>query len=239
MEILPQKRLEAHRQKTIKRNLFFLTIFFIFLIYFIFTIGLKILLTTSAFIANTFSPHKEENYAIKKNDFYGTIDINQIPEATNSASIIVSGQTTNYDIVEVYLNNQKVQEKDVTDNFSFQIDNLVSGENTIYFVAKSSKDRSTKKSESYTVLYKKEKPNLEITSPEEDKKTNQEEILISGKTDKNVFIEINSSPVVVNTLGEFQSTLKLQPGENKILITAQDIAGNVTSKELIVVYEKD
>jgi hypothetical protein len=111
MEKLPQKRLEAHRQKTIKRNLFFLTIFFIFLIYFIFTIGLKILLTTSAFIANTFSPHKEENYALIKNDFYGTIDINQIPEATNSASIIVSGQTTNYDIVEVYLNNQKFKKK--------------------------------------------------------------------------------------------------------------------------------
>ncbi len=233
------KRLESHRQKTIKRNLFFVVVIFILLIYFIFTYGIKILLATSAFIANTFSKNKNENYSIKKDDFYGTVDIDLIPDATNSASILISGRASNYDTVQVYLNDKKVEEREVSDNFNIEINNLTEGENVVYLIAKSTKDKSTKKSDNYTVIYKKDKPNLEITSPKNDEKTNKDEIKVVGKTDKEVIIEINNMPVVVNTLGEFQNSVKLQSGENKIIITAQDIAGNIETKEIKVIYEKD
>lgn len=197
------------------------------------------LLATSAFIGNVFNKNKTENYSIKKDDFYGTVDIDSIPDATNSASIVFSGRVSNYDTVLVYLNDKKIDEKEVTDSFDIEIDNLIEGENTVYLIAESAKDKSTKKSESYTVVYKKEKPSLEITSPKDGDKTNKDEIKIVGKTDKEVIIEINSMPVVVNSLGEFQNSVKLQSGENKIVVTAQDIAGNIETKEIKVIYEKD
>jgi len=233
------KRLQSHRQKTIRKNLFFVILAFILLVCFIFSYGIKILLATSAFIANTFNKNKAENSLTAKDDFYGTIDLDGIPDATNSASIILSGRIINYDKIQVFLNDEKVEEKIATENFHINVDNLIEGNNTIYLIAQSTKNSSTKKSDNHTIIYKKNDPNLEIISPKNDEKTNKDEITVVGKTDKEVIIKINNMPVVVNTLGEFQNSVKLQSGENKIIITAQDIAANIKTKEIKVIYEKD
>ena len=214
-------------------------IFIILILYFIFSFGIKLLLGTSAIIAGLLNKNTNENYSLKKDDFYGSINIDSIPDATNSATINISGELTSYDSVDIYLNDEKIGNKVATDNFSIEIDNLNDGNNEIYLVAKSKKNPSTKKTARYTVLVKKEKPKLEITEPNDGTKTNKDEVKIAGKTDKEVIININSLPVVVNALGEFQAFVKLQSGENKISITAQDMAGNSDSKEIKVIYEKD
>lgn len=233
------KRLESHREKKIKRNIFLIIVIIFLLIYFIFSYGIKILLGTSAFIANISNRNKPESSIVKKEDFFGSIDVVDIPTATNSSKIVISGQTVNYDKVEFYLDDKKVDEIAVVDSFDKEIDNLQEGDNEIFLLAKSSKSSSTQKTTKYHVLLKKEGPKLEITEPKDGSKTSNEELKISGKTDKEVIVEINNLPIVVNVLGEFQTSLKLQSGENKILITAQDIAGNIESKTITVTYEKD
>ena len=233
------RRLESHREKTIKKNIFFIVVVFVLLIYFIFAYGIKILLSTSVFISNMVNRNNKDNYSVSKEDFYGTIDIDSIPSATNSSSITLAGRISNYDLLQVYLNDEKVREEKSTDSFTVDIDNLKEGNNDIYIIAKSTKNKVSKKTTVYSVIYKKEKPKLEISSPKDGDKTSSDEIKIVGKTDKEVIIEINSMPVVVNTLGEFQSLVKLQPGENKIQITAQDVAGNTEIKELKIIFEKN
>jgi len=232
-------RLESHQQKIANRNIFLVIIFIVLILYFIFSFGIKLLLGTSALIAGLFSKNKNENYSLKKEDFYGSINIDSIPDATNSATINIYGEVTNYDSVDIYLNDEKISSKTISDSFSIEIDNLNDGNNEIHLIAKSKKNTSSKKTARYTVLVKKEKPKLEITEPNDGTKTNKDEIKIAGKTDKEVIINVNSLPVVVNALGEFQTIVKLQAGENKVLITAQDLAGNAESKEIKIIYEKD
>ena len=89
------------------------------------------------------------------------------------------------------------------------------------------------------MLYKSEKPKLEIKEPQDGLKTNKQEVNLVGETDKETYIKVNDLPVVVDAQGVFQTTLKLKEGENKIIITAQDIADNLEEKVLTVIYEKE
>ena len=51
--------------------------------------------------------------------------------------------------------------------------------------------------------------------------------------------KINNIPVVVSSSGSFQKQITLKEGENKIKIVAVDRAGNIETKEIKVIYEKD
>lgn len=233
------KRLERHQKNILTRNLFLIATVFVLLIIFIFTVGIKTLLESAAFISQLTKKNQPEDLSTKKNDFIGNIDITNIPTATNSSQIIVSGKILNYDSVVVYLDDEKVDQMDVQDTFDLKIDNLKDGDNKIYFLAKSKKNKLIEKTSVYNVFVKKEKPKLEIIEPTNNTKTAKEEIKLVGKTDKEVMIDVNDLPLVVNALGDFETFVKLHLGENKINITAQDIAGNFESKTVTVVYEKD
>ena len=73
---------------------------------------------------------------------------------------------------------------------------------------------------------KTEKPKLEVSQPNDNTKTNKQEIKIEGKTDKETYIKVNGQPVVVDSQGAFQTLLKLNDGDNSIEIIAEDIVGN-------------
>ncbi len=232
-------KLESHRQKKIKRSIFFIGLISLLLIYFILSYGIKFLLSGSAYIGNLFNKDKTTTSISKNDDFYGTVQIDNILNATNSASITLSGHVSNFDTVSIFLNDRKIDEKEVEDNFDAQINNLIAGENKIYIIASSKNSKTTERTADYTVTYIKDKPRLEIASPTDESKTSKEEVLVVGKTDKEVVVEINGLPVVVNVLGDFQSSIKLQSGENIITVTAEDIAGNIESKEIKIICEKD
>jgi len=233
------KRLETHQKRVLTRNLVLISLIFLIVLFFILTTGIKFLLNAAVFVSQLTNKNKPQITLTQKSNFFGDIDINDIPSATNSSSIIISGRLVNYDLVDFYLNSKKIKEVEAIDNFEQQIDDLINGNNEIYLVAKSKNNSSTKKTTTYQVIVKKEKPNLEITQPKDGETISTEEVKIIGKTDKEVIIDVNNFPVVVNALGEFQTSVKLNPGENKINISAQDIAGNMETKTLTLVYEKD
>jgi len=169
-----------------------------------------------------------------------SIVVDSLPSATSSSHLVVSGTTVNFDIVEVYLNHEKVTEAMVVgDTFSEEISGLETGENTVYFIAKSKEDTVTKKSTKYTVIYKNQKPLLEISEPVDNSKTEKQEIRIAGKTDRETYVKISNQPVVVDAQGGFQTYYKLSEGENKIEIIAEDIVGNRESKTVTVHYSKE
>ncbi|PIX68705.1 hypothetical protein COZ40_01875, partial [Candidatus Roizmanbacteria bacterium CG_4_10_14_3_um_filter_39_13] len=105
--------------------------------------------------------------------------------------------------------------------------------------AKSSSSKETKRIPTYSILFKSEKPKLEIQEPSDKSKTNKEDMRISGTTDIETTIRINGQPIIVDVQGKFTTLLRLKDGENKINITAEDIVGNQEVKDLVVTYSKD
>lgn len=222
------------------KNTIFLYVVILFVVlYFIFTFGIKLLLNTSSFISGFF-PQPSIKSSSKIDDGVNSIDVTTIPQATNSAKIIISGSTLNFDILEFFINGKKIKEKQsVTDTFSEEIGDLQKGDNEIYVKAKSKESKTEKNTIVYKVLYKNDKPKLEITEPVENSTSNNQEIKIRGNTDKETYIHINDLPVVVDANGSFETSVRLKDGENQIVLVAQDIAGNIETKTIKVIYQKD
>ncbi len=231
-------RLERHQKKQLTTTIVISTIIFFITLYFILTVGIKALLSVSVFIANL-TGKKTEPPLTKNSNLYGSINIDSIPLATNSATIIISGSVFNLNQVEFYLNGEKIKEITLTssDNFSEEIGQLKEGDNEIYVKGKTDDGKIVKQSKKFTVFYKSQKPKLEIQEPSDKTTTSKSEIKIKGSTDKETFIKVNDSPVVVDAVGNFETTIRLKEGENKITIVAEDQAGNQEEKSLTVIYQ--
>lgn len=233
-------RLQSHQQKKFMTRVIGLVILLCLVLYFIFTFGIRLLLNASVFIANLTSK-KSTNQLTKIDDTYGSIDIDSIPTATNSSRIILGGSVNNLSSLEFFLNSEKVKEISLnsSDLFSEEIGELKEGQNTIYIKGSLKGSKNTKQSREFTVIYKAEKPKLEVSEPAEKSKTSKREIKIKGSTDKEIFIKINELPIVVDAQGNFETTVQLKDGENVFTITALDIAGNVETKTISVMYQKE
>ncbi len=211
-------------------------------LYLMFTLGFKLLINSSLFISNLFSKNQKTVEQVKKDDdFFESLKIDDVPTATSSSSIIISGTSLNFDILEFYLNDEKIKETQTVSSGTFSeiIESLEKGNNTIYVIAKKTDSDKEKQSSEYTVSYTTEKPKLEITGPADGTKTSKEDITISGETDKNVSISVNGMPAVVDAVGQFKLSLRLKEGENNIEVNAQNSAGNTETKTLKVTYQKD
>lgn len=206
-----------------------------------FTVGFKILFSASFFVSSLFSKRDEKVLTKTDEDFMATIDITDIPSATNSATVVISGSVLNIDSLDFYLNDSKVKTISVLnqDNFNEEIKDLVKGENEIYLIGKNKQSNKKKKSADFKVIYKSEKPKLEIKEPADNSKVSNQEIKVSGTTDKETFIKVNNLPIVVDAMGNFSTTVRLKEGENKIEVTAQDVAQNIELKTLTVTYQKE
>ncbi len=238
-QVAHMSNFRSRRSGNFLKIIIYLILFFLILFLIFFTFGFNLILNTSSYISNLFSK-KEKTTSIKSTDLIALIDLTSIPTATNSAKFNVSGNTVNINKLEFYLNDEKV--KDITINsdvFNEEIGDLNIGKNDFYIIAKDENGKIVKKTEKYNIFYKPNKPKLEILDPKDGTTVNQSEITIKGSTDKETFIKINQSPVVVDALGNFNYSIKLQEGENKIEITAEDEAGNIEEKILTITYQKE
>ncbi len=206
------------------------------------TVGFRLLINSVVFINNMINPDggSDTNVTNKQEDFYGSIDMDEPPSATNSAQLYLSGSTSEFDKVDIYINNTKAGSVTVkgTNSFHEKIGPLKSGENKIYAIARAGSDKS-KQTDIYTVYYKKDPLKLEIETPTSDMKSNNQEIPIKGTTDPGSTLRVNGQPIVIDLQGQFQSVFRLKEGENNLIFTAQDAAGNIEEREIKVTYEKE
>lgn len=232
-------RLERVQEKKMMNTIIMYVVILFVVLYFIFTFGIKLLLNTSSFISGIF-PQPSTKPLSKTEDSFSAIDISSIPQATNSAKIIISGSVLNFDSLVFYLNKVKVKEVDSpSDIFNEEIGDLEKGENSVYILAKSKDSKTEKSTITYKVFYKSEKPKLEISEPSDNSTTSNQEIKVKGSTDKETYIHINDMPVVVDANGNFEISVRLKDGDNQITAKAQDIAGNEEIKTIKVTYQKD
>lgn len=232
-------RLSEHRQKQFLRKLLFLVIGLIALGVFMVTIGFKLLINSSLMI-NRLTSGEETDQTQNTEDFFGSLEIDDLPIATNSAELIISGSVTNYDTVEIYINREKVKQLRLTsDSFSEEVGDLRKGENVIYVKARASKEKKEEKTDSYSIQYISGKPKLEIKEPQENTKTSKSEIKVAGTANKDDEITVNNSPVVLDQNGNFETTVNLKEGDNTIEVEVEDIAGNIEKKSIKVTYQKE
>jgi hypothetical protein len=171
------------------------------------------------------------------------IPIVQTPlAATSSATLALTGfHQKGYEIVVVN-NGRETARVKTQDDGSFATDvTLESGENRLTAYAVNEQKKESGVSAEYLVLFDNEPPKLEITEPTDGQsiegKKNQN-LTIKGTTDPKVKMQLNDRLFFIRTDGTFETTFRLNNGENTLTIKATDEAGNTTEKVVKVNFRE-
>ncbi|MCR4326443.1 MAG: Ig-like domain-containing protein [Candidatus Roizmanbacteria bacterium] len=165
--------------------------------------------------------------------------LDDVPYATNTATITVHGTAMAETTVDLLVNGGKRDSRrsSFEGEFSFDVV-LTEGENILRVASEDSDGKQTLKSRDYAVLYLDTPPELTVDGLEDGKTVDKPDFTVQGKTDKEVFIQINNAPVVVRADGSFSTSITLKEGDNTITVVATDVAGNETKQEAKIVYKK-
>lgn len=166
-------------------------------------------------------------------------DLDSLPKATKDPSVKVTGTSLSGLKVALYLNGSKEEEKDVSEDGSFEFNiELSEGDNIIR--AKAIRDgKESENSNTLNVALKNEGPELTIDFPSENaelKGSNPFEV--RGKTDPDVKVTVNDFQAVSSSGGSYSYLLTLKGGDNEIKVIATDLAGNKTEKTIRVKYSQ-
>jgi hypothetical protein len=159
--------------------------------------------------------------------------------ATNSAKLTLQGYTEPQAQVHLKLNRQQQAKQQAHDGgeFSFKV-KLKPGENQL---AIQSEDEAGNQSQvtNYEVLLDTGKPEIKIDAPEDGAEFTRHEdrvIEVTGETEPEAKVYINSYLTYANQQGQFKLRYPLTEGENKLEVEVIDQAGNQNKTELTVKY---
>ncbi|MCX7996769.1 MAG: hypothetical protein N2691_03345 [Patescibacteria group bacterium] len=235
-----RRRSFSHKQAHFRKQMYALGAGLLLLLLFLAVFGLNSVIAVSSWIGDKISGR---NSALQEQneEFFGTVFVDDLPPATNSARILVSGSAANFESVQIYLNGTLVKTAKVLsqDLFSETVGSLREGPNTIEIIGISAKHKERKSTKPITVVYKNNKPRLEVSEPQDGATVNSREVTFKGTTDQDVTLEIDGAPVVVTANGSFEKTVRLSEGENKITVLAIDEATNETKQEFTLIYKKE
>ncbi len=186
------------------------------------------------------APEEEGNYMIRAVvDYELTAPMITSPKDnayTNKTSILVEGETAPSTTVHLYNNGEeKVTTSSDDDGYFAEEVQLSEGENSL--TARAATDRGmTEESDAVLVILDKDKPELTITSPKDEWKTNKGSVTVKGDiSDENLaWVKVNGTKAKVED-GTYSLRILLEQGENKIKVVAKDKAGN-KKKQSITVY---
>ncbi len=166
--------------------------------------------------------------------------LDPLPEATNSASLAISGQAEAGAELVLFQNGEEKEKTKVNEegDFIFSQVELEEGENIFLARAYDEAGNESQASLAQTVIFDKEPPALEIESPGDGQTINDnKEIIIKGKTEKEAVVTVNERQVIVGLEGNFEADYFLTEGDNEIIVVAKDKAGNKTEKTIKVKYQ--
>lgn len=231
-------RLDITRRNKKYRELLTYGFFIVIIGIFMLTIGLKILINTSLFIANL-TNSKAQTETTPEDSYLLPPEITDIVDATNSATIRIAGSAEENKTILIYVNNDKQKELvSGKDGFSTEL-KLDEGINEIYVELDDEKSKTKKTSHTYQVDFSTKKPELSVQSPTDQEKVGSEDITVQGKTEVENSVRINDRPVVVQSDGGFSSSVRLKEGENQLVIVARNSYGTSEKIELTVFYQRD
>lgn len=233
---MARSRLSRRMERKTKKNLLLSVLGIILVLLLVFKFGLPLLINLSLFLSG---PKDISEQSENKNpSFIAPPIFNSASTATSSANIIISGIASKDQTISLYVNNDLFDEATTEDNGGFSFEpTLKSGENSIKAKA-IMKDKESEFSQTLTIIFKSAPPSLNVTAPTDGQSfgKDQSTVDVQGTSDQDVKITVNNFWAITDSDGSFSYRLPLQNGENKIKITATDIAGNKTEKEIKVTY---
>ncbi len=224
---------EVEEQKSIKSALIFggLTLFIIIIAIFF---GIPLF---SKFI-NLFNRNSNTPIATQNANLLPP-NLAVLPKYTKEQTIIVKGTATPNSNIKIFFGNsidETVADSD--GNFATNI-GLSKGNNVIYAQTVDVNGNTSSNSETYTVNYTNQVPNLTVNSPQNNQNfygSTQQNITIQGTTDANNTVTVNEHIAVLDAAGRFNYPFTLTNGDNTIKVVSVDLAGNKKEIELKVVF---
>ena len=233
-----RSRLNKNTVKNTKKTIFLSILGIVILLFLLFRFGIGLIINFSLFLSGS----KDQQGLTGQNtlNYIAPPTLNPLPNATNSAYLIISGKSAKDITIELFINDENIDkvQTDKNGNFSFS-QNLKNGDNQIKTRALY-KDKKSDFSNTFNIILKNSNPTLDINSPTEGQsfKKDQNSVNVTGKTDQGVSVTINGFWAVMEDSNNFSYILSLQNGDNDIKIVAIDQAGNKTEKSIRVNYSQ-
>ena len=165
-----------------------------------------------------------------------------LPEATNSATVTVTGSGQAGLTLILYVNEAETKKVPVPDKGTFTLFDISvkDGTNTISAKLTDNKGNTSDLSNVISTVIKRTPPALDITAPGDGTRINGEKntVLVNGKTDEDAGVTINDRVAVVRGDGSFSYEYSLPEGDTTLTIVATDAAGNKTTVQRRVTYQK-
>ena len=232
------ERLSRKEETKVVKRIVYLSIFSIILAVFLITLGIPILGKFADFLNLVFRKNEISQVDTKSTPRPPILD--SLPQATNSASLAISGFSQDETKVVIYNDSQNVGEAEVVSGkFQFENLKLKDGQNEISVKAISKSGQESDLSQSVKIILDKEPPKLEVESPSEGQSFSQDNrIKVSGKTDKEAQVYANGFLASVTADGNFEVFVPVLEGETTIEIKATDDAGNTKVETRKVNFKK-
>jgi len=227
---------KLEEKRNIKRA--FLYIFSTVLLLFLFvSFGIPSIAKFASFLSDI----KTSDKPIERKDSSPPIRprLDHLDDSTNKPNIDITGTAEPGSTVVLFLNGE---EKEVLvnkeGNFLYTF-SLKKGVNTISALTKDTSGNKSPETNVIRVEYDDIPPDLEITKPDtfDFFGPRQRQVVIEGTTEEEASVVINERFVVVDSTGSFSFVTTLEEGENEFVIKAEDKAGNVTEKVIILTFQ--
>ena len=233
-------RLGRIEEKKQRKRLWLAIVGSIALIVFLLIFGFKLLIGFSLLVEKLHgSPQSNQN---PTQTIILPPTLNPLPVATKSSSLVVSGSGQSDLTAIVYVNDTETKNIPIAKSgmFTAQLVNLKDGVNTISAKLMDTKGNLSDLSNVLTVEIKQKQPTLDISSPNDNTSIlgDNNAVTINGKTDDNTTVTVNGRFIVIKSDNSFSYQYPLGDGPNKLTITATDDAGNTTTVERNVTYQK-
>lgn len=232
------ERLSQKEETKVIKRIVYLSIFSIILAIFLMTLGVPLLGKFADFLNIVFRKNNVSQVDSTSAPLAPNLDT--LPQATNSATLTVTGFAQDETTVAVFDNMQKVGETKV-ENGKFQFENLTltEGGNEISAKAISTSGQESDFSENIKVMFDKTPPRLDVESPADGQSFSQNNrIQVTGQTDRDAQVYANGFLASVDSEGKFEVSVPVSEGESTIEIKAIDEAGNVKVETRKVNFKK-
>lgn len=232
-------RLILHEERQQRKRLMWALGGMLGLIIFLFVFGLKILVGFSLMVDRIRGNTPQQ--ASQNQELILPPILDSLPEATNSASITITGKSDLGLKIVLYIDEEEATTLPVKDDGTFSFTKkLAEGDHTMSAKAKGDKDAVSDLSNVIKVTIKRKKPELTITSPSDGTRIvgDSNTLIVKGKTASDNTVTVNDRLAVVGNDGSFSYTFSLSEGDNTLHIVATDPAGNQQSEERRVTYQR-
>lgn len=169
--------------------------------------------------------------------------ISDIPEATFSAEVNISGFAQPGLDVSLYLNGAELGKKLTTESGTFEFINvpITEGENIVYAYAQTSRGLTSEKSKEYEIMLDTTKPTITLDSPKDGEvMRGQSQRIVTftgGINEEGSKVYIGERMAILSSEGKFNLPYQLIEGDQEIVIRAIDKAGNEAQMNIKLRWE--